>query len=100
MKTKIILSSIVYFGISVLVVNACCKMKFFDATSPDCPNPNPTFGSFSVQLNKQNFIKADLVKLNMYNPLGALVHQTNLHSNASNIPEINWRNLLGGGCFR
>jgi hypothetical protein len=43
MKTKIILSSIVYFGICVLVFNACCKKKCSDPSNPECGNYDPCY---------------------------------------------------------
>jgi hypothetical protein len=44
MKTKIILASIVYFGICVLVFEACCKRKCNDVSNPDCENYDPCYG--------------------------------------------------------
>jgi hypothetical protein len=43
MKTKIILASIVYFGICVLVFEACCKKKCYDPTNAECSNYDPCY---------------------------------------------------------
>jgi hypothetical protein len=51
MKTKIILASIVYFGISVLVFEACCKKKCNDVNNPDCANYDPCYGKKEISAN-------------------------------------------------